>query len=220
MSTAGKDLDHMRRTYSIAITIVVAVALTLATRADPIGAAQVPQCVIDVKASFGASASSGSRAVDVLVLPDCSAIVGQPRALTPLEAASVGSAPMVPQQRCSWANRMIGAGGEGDILTEVTINQTFAYDFVDVLSESHNGTTYNHWPSGWGVISSWIQNMSSTPTATYEVDGGASFSWFGPWHHDKTTHSFAHGAGDCTGDFWHTGAVCTGCNVRFYIFYL
>lgn len=201
--------------------LCVALGAALVLVATPQPAAATGDCYVNVSATLAANAQTGSRAVDVIVLPDCSAIVGQARSLTPLEAADLGTQPDGPlQQRCSWANRMIGAGGEGDILTELTLNQTFGYDFANVVSESSNGTTYSHGSTGWGVISSWIQNLSSVPTGTYEVDGGASFSFVGSWHHDKTTHSFAHGDGSCTGDFWHTGYVCGGCAVRFYIFYV
>lgn len=147
-------------------------------------------------------------------------MVGPARSLTPGEASSFGAATDSIQQACTWANRLIGAGGEGDILTELTIHQTFAYDFTSVTTESSNGTTYSHGSTGWGVISSWIQNLSSTPTPSYEVDAGASFSWAGSWHHDKLTKSYAGGDGSCTGHFEHNGYVCNpNCQVRFYIFY-
>ncbi len=142
--------------FLVCVSLVAVLELTVASR--PAAAAD-PGCYVNVDASFGATATTGSRAVDVIVLPDCTAIVGQARALTPIEVASLGPQPASIQQRCSWANRMIGAGGEGDILTELTLNQTFAYDFVNVVSESSNGTTYNHWSTGWGVISSWIQDI-------------------------------------------------------------
>lgn len=187
-------------------------------------AASLPDCKVNVAVNLMTTRSGGSRVVDVLVLPDCSTLIGQARPLTPGEVASFAGGGSIDslQQRCTWANRMIGAGGEGDILTELTAHQTFAYDFTYVTSESSSATTYTHWSTGWGVISSSIQDLSvgTTPTPTYTVEVRGSFSFSGFWHHDKLTDAYANGDGTCTGYFQHNGNVCRpNCQVRFYIFY-
>lgn len=104
--------------FLVCVSLVAVLELTTASR--PAAAAD-PGCYVNVDASFGASATTGSRAVDVIVLPGCIAVVGQARALTPLEVASLGPQPASIQQRCSWANRMIGAGGEGDAQPDVRV---------------------------------------------------------------------------------------------------
>jgi hypothetical protein len=200
------------------MTLVLALAFTIGmptqARAADLG------CKVAVGVDLKTTRESGSRAVDVVVLPDCSTVVGLARPLTPAEVATFSTAGADSlQQRCTWANRLIGAGGEGDILTELTAYQTFSYDFTNVLTESSNGSTYVHSSTLWYVINSTIQSLSSTPTPTYTVEVTGSFGWSGSWNHDKLTDAYANGDGTCTGHFEHNGYVCNpGCAVRFYIY--
>ncbi|MGH2499731.1 MAG: hypothetical protein ACRDF0_06545 [Candidatus Limnocylindria bacterium] len=97
------------------------------------------------------------------------------------------------------------------------MQQDFEFDGLYVIWESNSAWTYNHWSTGWGVIDSWKRVNSSTPTADFRVDGWASFSYWGAWHHDKYQETHAYGDGNCAAHFEHNGNVCTGCDVRFYV---
>lgn len=168
-------------------------------------------CNVKIAVDLRRDRDEPGKTVQVDVLPDCSVAIGQPETV-------FGPASLMAGRTCQFVNRLIGAGGEGDILTELGVRQDFEYDGVYVTSETSSAWTYNHWSTGWGVINSWKRVNSTTPTPDFSVDGWASFSFFGSWHHDKYQETHAYGDGGCSANFQHNGYVCGGCAVRFYIF--
>ena len=187
-----------------------------------LGAAPV-DCLVNIVGELRPTRASGGSVAEYSVGLDCAPIYRGERALTAAEKAGLGGGVslQVFTRACVYANRMIGAGGEGDILTELTTRQDFQYDGLYVTWDSGSGSTYNHWSTGWGVISSWINtSISTVPTPDYHVDSGASFSFFGSWHHDKNNWTHAYGDGNCAFTYQHNGYVCRGCDTRFYVFYL
>lgn len=152
--------------------------------------------------------------------PDCVVTVGAPRALTSFERMSfASSASALATRSCRYVNRMIGAGGEWDILTELNTRQDFDYDGIYVTYDSPSSWTYNHHPSGWYVSNSWQWVRSSTPTPAFRVDSWAQFNYYGFDHHAKTNETYGYGDGNCAANFYHTGDVCRGCATRFYVLY-
>lgn len=205
----------MRALSWIAALVLVFATASPAQAGEDAPSAPIPVvslgCLVNITASVELSPEETVRTVTASILPDCSVVFSE-------SAVLAGDMLLLSTLRtCVFKNRMFGAGGEGDVLTELNVQQDFEFDGLYVTWETSSAWTYNHGSTGWGVIDSWKRVNSTTPTPDFSVDGFASFSWWGSWHHDKYQETHAYGDGNCAAHFEHNGYVCTGCTVKFYV---
>lgn len=79
----------MKRFLALIATLALVFAFTIGMPL-PGQAASLPDCNVNVAVDLATTRSGGSRAVDVMVLPNCATVVGSSRPLTPGEIAGFG----------------------------------------------------------------------------------------------------------------------------------